>query len=303
MDLKDLKNRLEQSERKRIQLQKRLARKSIEEDIPLWSMVDLMTLLLVFFLLLYSLTAKDMLSSSHNSKNDRPVKIDRGASFHPKDIKRVDPSHIVQSFEGYAHLRQDTPKNRPVVSIERPSCVLARDDKSVGKPYSTQTPGLHPLEKDDNLDVSIKQLKKEVLNIVGESDKDVFSIRRDRNRIVVVLGERITFRVGEATLLDIYRPIFKGIVRLIISKPEYRVVVSGHTDNTPICTEKFPSNWELSASRAASVVRFFQKDMGINPKNLEAVGRSFYDPIAPNETREGRAMNRRVNIIIAPKIE
>jgi chemotaxis protein MotB len=66
---------------------------------------------------------------------------------------------------------------------------------------------------------------------------------------------------------------------------------------------KFPSNWELSAARAAAVVRHFQKEIGIDPENLEAVGHSFYDPVATNETEEGRAQNRRVNIVIAPKIE
>ena len=67
--------------------------------------------------------------------------------------------------------------------------------------------------------------------------------------------------------------------------------------------DKFPSNWELSAARAAAVVRFFQYNSGLDPKNLEAVGRSFYDSVASNETKEGRAQNRRVNIIIGPKLE
>jgi chemotaxis protein MotB len=66
---------------------------------------------------------------------------------------------------------------------------------------------------------------------------------------------------------------------------------------------KFPSNWELSAARAASVVNHLQNELGLDPANLEAVGRSFYEPIASNETQEGRAQNRRVNIIIAPKVE
>ena len=90
-------------------------------------------------------------------------------------------------------------------------------------------------------------------------------------------------------------------------KPQGKLIrVVGHTDDIPILPKyhyKFPSNWELSAARAASVVNYLQKDLGLDPTNLEAVGRSFYDPIASNETNEGRAQNRRVNIIIAPMIE
>jgi chemotaxis protein MotB len=85
-----------------------------------------------------------------------------------------------------------------------------------------------------------------------------------------------------------------------------QIRVVGHTDNKAILPEyrnKFPSNWELSAVRASAVVRYFQKEIGLDAKNMEAVGRSFYEPIASNETEKGRAQNRRVNIIIAPKIE
>ena len=66
---------------------------------------------------------------------------------------------------------------------------------------------------------------------------------------------------------------------------------------------RFPSNWDLSAARAAAVVRLFQNEIGLDPKHLEAVGRSYYDPVASNDTAEGRAQNRRVNIIIAPLLE
>jgi len=82
--------------------------------------------------------------------------------------------------------------------------------------------------------------------------------------------------------------------------------VTGHTDPIPIRPEfmvKFPSNWELSAARAASVVRYFQEKIELDPKEMEAVGRSFYHPEASNDTKEGRAKNRRVEILIAPQME
>ena len=84
-----------------------------------------------------------------------------------------------------------------------------------------------------------------------------------------------------------------------------QIRVVGHTDNIPITyeyRERFPSNWELSAARAGAVVRFLQHRIGLDPTDLEVVGRSFYEPLASNETKEGRAQNRRVNIILGPRI-
>ena len=82
-----------------------------------------------------------------------------------------------------------------------------------------------------------------------------------------------------------------------------KIHVSGHTDNVPIAPHnryKYPSNWELSAARAAAVVRFLIDQSDLAPENLEAVGHSFFKPIAANDTPENRAQNRRVEIVIVP---
>jgi len=103
-------------------------------------------------------------------------------------------------------------------------------------------------------------------------------------------GEKVLWKVGEALKSAKDRPV--------------RVV--GHTDNVPIREEYrsvYPTNWELSAARASSVVRFFQHRIGMPPSHLEAVGRSSYEPVAGNDTPEGRELNRRVTILIGPKLD
>lgn len=82
------------------------------------------------------------------------------------------------------------------------------------------------------------------------------------------------------------------------------IIVVGHSDDVPIARDyryKYRSNWELSAARAAAVVRYFQKHAGIDPADMEAVGKAFYQPAANNSSKEGGALNRRVEIIIAVK--
>jgi chemotaxis protein MotB len=117
--------------------------------------------------------------------------------------------------------------------------------------------------------------------------------------------DRILFEFGKATITPEGKKILKKVGEILKNVQGKQIRIVGHTDNIPIMPEyryKFPSNWELSAARAAAVIRHFQKKMGLDPRILEAVGRSFYKPIASNKTREGRAQNRRVEIIISPKI-
>lgn len=143
----------------------------------------------------------------------------------------------------------------------------------------------------------ISDLKKQIEN-------QEVTIKAFQEKISVTFVDRILFEFGKATITPEGEKILKKVGEILKNVQRKQIQVVGHTDNIPIMPEyryKFPSNWELSAGRASAVIRHFQKKMGLHPSNLEAVGRSFYDPIASNETREGRAQNRRVEIIISPK--
>jgi chemotaxis protein MotB len=124
----------------------------------------------------------------------------------------------------------------------------------------------------------------------------------DQRRLVFVLGERITFEVGKAELLEDFQPTLRRLAELIASKTGYCVVVSGHTDNVPIHTERFPSNWELSAARASSVARFFIAN-GVDPHGVSIEGYSSYRPRYENSTPDGRQVNRRVEITLIKEEE
>jgi chemotaxis protein MotB len=262
--VKELQNRLDASERKRMRLQKVLSRKIVEEETPLWSMVDLMTLLLVFFLFLYAMSVKKNLFAVNWSQKDRPT-------------KQIDTSHLSSQI----NTSHPSPKSVGNLSPEKLN--------KIPPPTSPES------NKNMMLDTAINQLRTDVLKVVNKKDKDMFSIRKEPNRIVLVLGERITFREGEATLLEAYHSIFKRIAEFIASKKGYQVVVSGHTDNTPIHTQKFPSNLELSAARAMNVATALI-DNGVSPERVSVQGFSEYRPLFDNTTSEHRQANRRVEI-------
>ena len=110
------------------------------------------------------------------------------------------------------------------------------------------------------------------------------------------LPDTTVFNIGQAETTAVALPLLRKIGS-IISRTTYPVRIEGHTDNVPINTLQYPSNWELSTARAVNVLRFFLTRYQIDKTRLSAVGFGEYKPISPNTTPAGRAQNRRVEII------
>ena len=222
---KTLRRRLEFSEQRRALLQKRLSLSIIEEDTTLWSFVDLITLLLILFILFYS----------------------------------------------HAITRKATAKS---------------DAATPQRASATQTP-----------DTSLEQLRRQVMQTVRSKDKKDFAVRWDQKRLVLVLGEKIAFNVGDAALLPDFQPTLKQIAHFISSQKGYMVAVAGHTDDVPINTQQFPTNWELSAIRAVNVAKFLIGH-GVHPQRVSIEGYSAHRPLQPNSSAQNRQTNRRVEVTL-----
>jgi chemotaxis protein MotB len=126
--------------------------------------------------------------------------------------------------------------------------------------------------------------------------KDVEIINRG-NDLVIHLSDDVLFPPGKGQLHSQAKQFLKKIGP-VLKKSFWPLIIEGHTDNRPISTKEFPSNWELSAARATSVLRFFLEEYSITPERLTAVGYGEYQPFFPNDSSENRGKNRRVNIII-----
>ena len=145
-----------------------------------------------------------------------------------------------------------------------------------------------------------------IADLKDQIEKREVTIEAFEERLSVSFVDRILFDFGKASITPEGREVLEKVGGILKDVQDERIRVIGHTDDVPILPEyryRFPSNWELSAARAAAVVRHFQRETGLDPENLEAVGRSFYHPVASNETADGRSQNRRVEIAIAPKLK
>jgi chemotaxis protein MotB len=120
--------------------------------------------------------------------------------------------------------------------------------------------------------------------------------------LVLRLPEKLMFDRGESILRTEGGEALIAIAEELTDRP-VRIRVEGHSDSTPIRTARFPSNWELSQSRAMAVVRFFLEDGKIAPARLAAAGYGEYHPIAGNDSVEGKAQNRRVDLIVVADLE
>ncbi len=122
------------------------------------------------------------------------------------------------------------------------------------------------------------------------------SIRRSERGIIMTLADKMLFESGEAALAMSAYPLLNKISAMI-NEIDVHVDIEGHTDDRPIRTDAYPSNWELSTARAVNVLRYFIAEGQVEPQKLSAVGLSKFHPVVPNISAGNRAMNRRVEII------
>ncbi|MDD3061576.1 MAG: OmpA family protein [Massilibacteroides sp.] len=121
--------------------------------------------------------------------------------------------------------------------------------------------------------------------------------------VYISLADNMLYKSGSYEISNKAGEILAKIAKIILDYNEYDVLVEGNTDTVPISRPNIRNNWDLSALRASSVVQALQNDYGIDPKRLTAAGRGEYNPITDNETSEGKARNRRTQIIITPKLD
>ncbi len=133
-------------------------------------------------------------------------------------------------------------------------------------------------------------------------DAGRLSVSIARGRMVINLPQDILFASGSADIGSDGRGTLAEVANVLAEIPDRSFQVEGHTDDQPISTTQFPSNWELSAARALSVVKLLVAQ-GVPPENLSGAGYGEFQPVALNETRDGRRLNRRIEIVMLPNLD
>ena len=143
-----------------------------------------------------------------------------------------------------------------------------------------------------------------VAGLKQQLDSQEASIEEYRQKLKVSFVDRILFGFSQLRISPEGKAALDQLAVVLADVPERKISIIGHADSVPVASKfqyRFPSNWELSSARAAAVARYLLKQEDLEPSRIEVVGMSHYQPIADNDTEEGRTKNRRVEIILTPE--
>lgn len=145
------------------------------------------------------------------------------------------------------------------------------------------------------------RVKDEMASLISQANGGI-EIKRDERGVVISMMDKFLFESGSAQLKESSRSVVDAAASALKKFPNM-IRIEGHTDNVQISNREFRSNWQLSSMRAINVAEYFINVRGISPERISATGYAEYKPIAPNDTPEGRARNRRVDIVILSEKE
>ncbi|RWZ59753.1 flagellar motor protein MotB [Halobacillus fulvus] len=244
-----------------------------QKDSPKWmtTYADMVTLILVFFILLFSMSQINLVKFEAVSESFRNRMI---FDFYPSAVEEDYPTEQTK-------IQENGEENN---EFEEP----------------TETPDHIAAELEEKQsEEDLRELKEEVDQYLEENQlSDIISANQTERGIVLVLEEQLLFETSRAEILEGARPFLSKVGTLLGNIPN-AVKVEGHTDSRQISTFRFPSNWELSGARASSVVRYLlEQTEGLSPERFTAVAYGETRPVAPNDSEENWSKNRRVEIVI-----
>lgn len=156
------------------------------------------------------------------------------------------------------------------------------------------------LTKKDSVTLAVVTSLK---SVVGLNDEDI-EINVEKGVVFISISDKMLFKSGSYDVTDKAKGVLAKVAKVVNDKPDFECMVEGHTDNVPFNGNGvLIDNWDLSVKRSTSIIRVLSAQLGVNPAQLIAAGRSSYVPLVANDTAENRAKNRRTRIYVMPKID
>ncbi|GGK23396.1 cell envelope biogenesis protein OmpA [Yeosuana aromativorans] len=153
-------------------------------------------------------------------------------------------------------------------------------------------------------DAAMRALKDAISRALTDFEGKGLTVEQRNGKVYVSMENKLLFNSGSWAVGSEGRRAVQQLGNVLAQNPDIAVLIEGHTDNVPYQGNgQLSGNWDLSTKRATAIVNILRENDGINPENLTAAGRGEYAPIATNDTPEGRAKNRRIEVILTPKLD
>ncbi|MGI3131227.1 flagellar motor protein MotB [Halopseudomonas pachastrellae] len=263
----------------------------LEDDkpgIPAWVMTfaDLMSLLMCFFVLLLSFSEID-------AQKFKQIAGELSKAFGvQREIPALDiPMGTSPIFDNFS---PGKPEPTPVDSVRQQTTEQAPQLDTLRAEMETELQEQVQSTTEQQIDTSVDALRDVLENELQEGR---IQLEHDRKRIIIRVEEKGSFPSGSADMTEDFHAMLDRIAEVLVELPG-EITIEGHTDNIPIHTSRFQSNWDLSAARASSVANALLLGDSIKPERIRVQGYAETRPRASNEWPETRALNRRVEIIL-----
>lgn len=153
-------------------------------------------------------------------------------------------------------------------------------------------------------DASMKALKDAISTALTNFEGKGLTVEQRDGKVYVSMENKLLFQSGSWSVGSEGRKAVRQLANVLAENPDIAILIEGHTDNVPYKgNAQLSGNWDLSTKRATAIVNILRENTSINPENLTAAGRGEYAPVASNDTTEGRAKNRRIEVILTPKLD
>ncbi|MFQ6079260.1 MAG: OmpA family protein [Thermodesulfobacteriota bacterium] len=195
--------------------------------------------------------------------------------------------------------------SKNIVNLRTQISELEKENENLQQRIDTLQAEAEALERQRAEEVKeMKSTYGELLEgMKSEIEKGKITITQLKGKLKVNMLDEILFDSGKTTIKPEGVEVLERVGEILLNVKDRAINVEGHTDNVPIGPElarRYPTNWELSAARATNVAKYLQEKIGIDPTLLSATGYGEYHPVASNETEEGQARNRRIEIVLVP---
>jgi chemotaxis protein MotB len=232
------------------------------------------------------------LAALHQQSNNQQQKIDSQTSQLQQQTNQINAlmQEVTALKDKIGQLTNDAAKKQSMLSKSQ-------------QDYANQQKKLEQLQAlMDKQKKAIEEIRKKMTDALVGFKSNELSVAIKNGKVYVSLQENLLFPSGSAVVNPKGREALGKLAEVLNLNPDITVDIEGHTDSIPI-RGKYQDNWDLSLARAASIVRILTEDYKVEPMRVIASGHSQYDPVQSNSTPQGRALNRRTDIILSPKLD